>query len=307
MAQKVVSLHRSFLKDILKYFPNLYDIFDNNIGPKKHADIIVRSLSYVEDIIADRIEADLISDGVDILPRRDLLFLNNLYTKQLENKEIFNNINPDGKTYLRISSYGAVFCPSYNRAYLEKSLSEYRDALEVDGKYYELAIGEIKNVENQIKRGDFDRTQIYYDALGDSIGDVSQKGYLQISRNIRRKLIEEKAVDGDMISALATDAGDPPDADVFVLLTNDADHFPQAEALVARGTKVMVIGYAEKPAKALWRAVGNQNILNLLTGEREFDFDPIWLNTQDTHSLQILEDIRQQWHWWKSRGLISKE
>lgn len=307
MAREVVGLHRSFLKTILKEFPEHSSIFDMEIGPEKHAQITLSLLNYAEDVIADRIAADLSMDDADVLTRTTVQTLQNPFTPTMRAALGLETESVEGKTYLRMSSYGAVFCPSYRTSYLEKTVDEFLNTLRVDSKYYELAIEEIKQVQNQIQRGDFDRTQIYYDTLGDRIGDVSQKGYLKVSRNIRRKIIEEKGVDGDMSSTFDEHAGaTPPDADVFVLLTNDADHAPHAARFCDKGRRVLVAGYAAQPAWALRRAVGDHNVLNLLTKEREFDFNPIWLKTEDDRSLEILEQMRMQWQWWKSQGMIPK-
>ena len=147
------------------------------------------------------------------------------------------------------------------------------------------------------------QTQQFYDALGEEIGDVSREGFLKTSQNIRRNIIEEKGVDGDMIAALVDDAYTDA-ADAYVLLTNDADHAPLAKRLTSRGKKIWIVGYAPTTARALRQAVPPENIVNLLTEEREFDFDSIWLKDETAGNLRILDDIRMQWGWWKSQGLV---
>jgi hypothetical protein len=62
----------------------------------------------------------------------------------------------------------------------------------------------------------------------------------------------------------------------------------------------------EKPARALIDAVGKNNVLDLLTCSRGFDFSDVWLKSPDAPSFQVLQDIQQQWRWWVRNGDVTE-
>jgi uncharacterized LabA/DUF88 family protein len=303
LSKEVVGLHRSFLKPILKEYPQYSRLFDLNPSPEKRAILILSLLLRAEAIIVSREESSLAEQGLSILTASDVAALENPYRRTVPLFDGEKELDDAGQYFIEPWCRGTVFAPNYNKHHLENQINEYVNSLLIDSDYYELVIVELKRIQKDLKDGTFEMSQRFYDALADEIGNVSRRGFLKVSYDVRRKIIEEKGVDGDMIATLASDAYKGA-ADVFVLLTNDADHAPLAEQLVHEGKKVIIIGYASRPARALRQAVGDENILNLLTEERDFDFSALWLRSEDADSLRILEDMRIQWQWWKANGIL---
>lgn len=298
LSQQVIKLHQPWLAKIVDHFPGAARLFDTKISPHKEADLVLRLLTYAENELIARREQSLAAKGINVIAQKDVDLANNRFSRRL-----FGNAESvDGRAYVEADSFGTVFCPKYDKRRLIQGLEEFRNSLAIEEARYALNIKELGRIQKRLERGDFEWTQHFYDALADRIGDVSNRGDLKLSFNIGRRPIEEKGVDGDFITALAFDAADDL-ANVYVLLTNDSDHAPAAERLVERGKKVILITYSERPARALRSAVGDDNVIDLLTEEREFDFDPIWLLRDDALSLRMLEDMRVQWDHWQTIGV----
>jgi uncharacterized LabA/DUF88 family protein len=297
LSQQVIKLHQPWLKKIVDHFPGAAALFDAQISPHKEADLVLRLLTYAENKLIARREQALSAKGINVIAQKDVDLANNRFSRKL-----FGNAESvDGRAYVEADSFGIVFCPKYDQRRIIQGLAEFRNALAIEGARYAINIKELSQIQKRVERGDFEWTQRFYDALADRIGDVSDRGDLKLSFNVGRRPIEEKGVDGDFITALAFDAADDL-ADVYVLLTNDSDHAPAAERLVERGKEVILITYSDRPARALRLSVGDDNVIDLLTDEREFDFDPIWLSREDPLSLNMLEDMRMQWIHWKTFG-----
>lgn len=301
LSKKLVGMHLAFLDNIEQHYGRLPDIFDRKPSPEKLADLVTGLLIFAESSIVSEAESEIAASGQLVISKADVDELNNPYTGPLS--EWRPKIASEGKTYVDPQSFGTVFCPRLDKIRLLTELNEFIETLGIGGTEYQASVGQLQRVRVQLERGNFDRTQRFYDALADEVGDVSQEGVLKLSRSAGRRPIEEKGVDGDLLGALASDAY-KNEADVFVLLTNDSDHAPLAKRLVADEKRVVIIGYADRPSSALCRAVGRKNVLNLLTKERDFDFSPVWLRDEDQRSLSLLEDIRLQWSWWKSHGMV---
>lgn len=304
LAKELVGIHLVFLDRIERNYKGLPDIFDRSPSPEKLAEIVTGLLLFAEDKIVFNQERLIRVAGGQVIDQATVNGLTSPYRSPLVLGSAAEQVEIEGRVYVEPRSHGTVFCPRYDNAYLVTELDGFINELTVDGGEYAATIAQLKGVRAQILRGDFDKTQRFYDALADDVGGISQRGVLRVSRNTGRRPVEEKGVDGDLLGSLAADAYSDA-SDVFVLLTNDSDHAPLAERLMDDGKRVAVVGYTDRPASALRRAVGNHNVLNLLTNERDFDFSPVWLRNADAHSLAILEDIRMQWAWWKANGMIS--
>jgi uncharacterized LabA/DUF88 family protein len=301
LANAAVELHQSFLREVLAHFPGYERYFDFKPNSRKKAEIVVALLEFAEHLIVAAKEEALAAQGIDILRQDDVRAITN---------PLFQNIfdsNPpeaDGRTFVHSEPYGIVFRPRFNKTKLLAEVNSFYDELRVDERTYGPQMAELRTLRKQLERGGFDESQAFYDALADVIGHSSHRGFLKLQRNVERKVeIGEKGVDGDFVTQLVFDAADKL-ADVYVLLTNDGDHAPAAERLCQRGNRVAVVTYGNRPSLALRNAVEAGNFLSLLTDEREFDFDPIWLLEENKKGWGILEDMRMQWDYWQSQGLV---
>jgi hypothetical protein len=301
LANAAVDLHRGFLKNMLDHFPEYSRYFDPAPDVSKKADIVVSLLRYAESRIIATEEGILGAQNRDVLPISDVERLNNSYVRYLFGQEPPQAV---GRIFIQADSYGTVFRPRLDKNKIRSDIDSFINELSIDAGSYAHQLKELDHLRRQLDRGHFDASQNFYDALADIIGDTSESGFLRLSRDARRKIeIGEKGVDGDFVAALAFDAADGL-ADVYVLLTNDADHAPAVDRMQQRGDRVAVVTYGNRPAAALRQAAGQQNVLNLLADEREFDFDPIWLLTDNEEGRNVLEHMRMQWAEWRRRGMI---
>lgn len=300
LANAAVDLHRGFLKNMLFHFPEYERYFDRAPSVEKKAQIVVSMLGYAESLIVTTEESILSAQNLDVLPRQDVARLNNPLIRYFFGQK---PPNAEGKLFVKADSYGTVFRPRFDKDKIRSEIDSFINELSIDAISYADQLTELKNERLKLDRGRFETSQDFYEALADVIGDTSGQGFLRLNRKTRE--IGEKGVDGDFIAALAFDAADRL-ADVYVLMTNDADHAPAIDRMRQRGDRVAVLTYGNRPAAALRRAAGPQNVLNLLADEREFDFDPIWLLEDNKEGWDILEHMRMQWVDWQMRGIVRK-
>lgn len=301
LANAAVDLHRGLLKTMLSHFPQWEGYFDPAPGVAKKAKIVTSLLLYAESRITATEESLLSARGLDVMPSKDVASLHNRFIRYF-----FGDKPPsaDGKVFIKADSYGTVFRPRFDKPKIKAEVDSFINELKIDAALYADQLKELTYISRQLDAGRFEASQDFYDALADVIGDTSERGFLRLSRDARKKIeIGEKGVDGDFVATLAFDAADRL-ADVYVLLTNDADHAPAVDRMRQRGDRVVVVTYGNRPATALRQAAGPENFLTLLQEDREFDFDPIWLLQDNKDGRSLLHDMSMQWEEWRSRGLI---
>ncbi len=310
LAKAVAQLHRNHWQKIREAFPDndpWFDIFDFNPTPEKLAEILAGLLEWSVGPIVQSVERKFERYGQAVIPRADADLLLNPYYRDIFGK--WKDFDASEKVLVSVEHDGVVFAPRYDRLQMLRDLQLWEDELAAGKKNDEDLLGRIADERRQIENGKFTNTEAFYQALATKIGHLSQYGHRHLQRENSKKIFGEKTVDEDLNSSLWFDAvrtDEQSKVDLFVIVTNDGDHAPHAARLRAAGKRVSIFSYVEKPARALIDAVGKNNVLDLLTCSRGFDFSDVWLKSPDAPSFQVLQDIQQQWRWWVRNGDVTE-
>ncbi|MGB5778288.1 MAG: NYN domain-containing protein [Allopontixanthobacter sediminis] len=313
-ADEAAGVSRYLLEEGLRTFPERYaSLFDFELSPEKKARLVANCLHQVAQVLVSREEAVRRAAGVDIIDQHTATGLLSGLSRQTP---LFDAEKPKvfaGRSYFQIKTEGIVFCPRFEakkvKAEINKLLREYSQRRPEDRHKH--VIRNLENHRNLLDTGYYDQSQRYYTALGRELGEASRKGFLRASLDNKEKIIGEKAVDGDMQTRITADAYSNA-ADVFVLMTNDGDHYPAAKEAQNLGKTVVVVRHSGTAANALRASLGDENVIQFYGHNRDayhdyqFCFDEIWLRDQNEESVEILEDMRMQYAFWETNGQVER-
>lgn len=310
LAKAVAELHRKHWRKVRAAFPKndpWFEIFDFEQTPERLAEILAGLLEWSVGPIVQSVERKFERYGQPVIPKRDADLLSNPYYRDILGK--WRDFDVNEKVLVSVVHDGVVFAPSYDRPQMLRDLQLWEDELTVGTERDQRLIGRIADERRQIENGKFTDTEAFYNALATKTGNLSQYGRRRLQRENTKSVFGEKSVDEDLNSSLWFDAvrtDEQSKIDLFVIVTNDGDHAPHAARLRAAGKRVSIFSFVKKPARALLDAVGKNNVLDLLICSRGFDFSDIWLKNPDAASIQVLQDIRQQWRWWVHNGDVTE-
>jgi uncharacterized LabA/DUF88 family protein len=314
-ADAAVGVSRSLLEEALSAFPPHYaELFDFKFTPERKALFVAGCLNQVQRLVVSRLEDTLRASGREVIDQTSAsLRLDGWTPPALIAGQERKPFDPTGKTYFNVTLHGTVFFPELRTDDLKRQLRNVmREGLEeFDEARSKYIIKEVKKNLRMLDNGKFLDSQRYYQALGQHIGSVSWKGYYQATKE-NLKIVGEKAVDMDMGRAMFHDIYND-NVDVLILITNDGDFYPAAEEAKAQGKTVICLRHFGPPAKALSRALGDENIIRFYDLNKnsydKYQFDFYYnhfLRSEDERSLAMIDDMRMQYAWWEMTGDIKR-
>jgi uncharacterized LabA/DUF88 family protein len=306
LAKAVAELHREHWRKVRAAFSKndpRFEIFDFEPTPERLAEILAGLLEWSVGPIVKSVERKFERYGQSVITKPEADMLSNPYYRDIFGQ--WKDFDASEKVFISVEHDGVVFAPTYDRPQMLRDLQLWENELTTGVKHEKDLLARIAVERRQIESGKFTDTEAFYNALGRKTGNLSQYGQRRLQKENNKSIFVEKSVDEDLNSSIWFDAvrkDEQSKIDLFVIVTNDGDHAPHAARLRAAGKRVSIFSYVEKPARALLDAVGKNNVLDLLTCSRGFDFADVWLKLPDEDSLQFLQDIQQQWHWWVQNG-----
>jgi uncharacterized LabA/DUF88 family protein len=314
-ADAAVGVGRSLLEEALSAFPPHYaELFDFELTPERKALFVAGCLNQVQQLVVSRLEDTLRASGREVIDQHSALQRLGGWTRPaLIDGQERKPFDPTGKTYFNVKLHGTVFFPELRtddlKRQLNKLLRECQE--ELDDARSEYIIKTVNKKLQMLDKGKFLESQRYYQALGQHIGSVSWKGYYQATKD-NLKIVGEKAVDMDMGRAMLKDVYND-NVDVLILITNDGDFYPAAEEAKAQGKAVICLRHFGPPAKALSRALGDENIIRFYDINKnsydKYQFDFYYnhfLRSEDERSLAMIDDMRMQYASWEMTGDIKR-
>ncbi|WP_103729380.1 NYN domain-containing protein [Novosphingobium sp. HII-3] len=297
MTQALVDQQKIYRNNVAERLSSAGKILLNDLPESAWAPYALSSIKNMEGRVVGSAERHFTELGIDLIKKKDV--------DRIESKFFFDpfghfdGFDATGRVAFDVTCDAVIFAPRFDRERLIADLEKYRSEL-ADSRDIEVLNRDIRRLQS----GRYEKSQRFYSELSKLVGEQSQNGYLKFDDGKRKSFLSEKGVDSDFTHRIWKDIS-RNSVDFFVLLTNDADHAQSFSVLAEHGKQFALMGYEDRPARALQDQLGSLKLyFNALSYEEDFDFSDYWLAESNPDSIQRLDEARQQWEWWKSEGLV---